>query len=50
MAPHALNLPHPSLARRFVSRQLKLMRGGMDRGAAFKAVEGEMRSELAALT
>ncbi|KAI8468010.1 MAG: hypothetical protein J3K34DRAFT_428725 [Monoraphidium minutum] len=49
MAPFALNLPHPSLARRFVSRQVELMRGGLEQRAAFRAVEGELRSELGAL-
>jgi hypothetical protein len=49
MAPFALNLSYPSLARRFVNRQLQLMREGMARPAAFQAVEGEMRAELGAL-
>ncbi|GBF89517.1 hypothetical protein Rsub_02089 [Raphidocelis subcapitata] len=49
MSPYALNQRHPSLARRFVTRQLALMRGGMARPAAFRAVEAEMRPELGAL-
>lgn len=49
MAPVALNSSHPPLARRFVHRQLELMRGGLAAPAAFKRVERELRGELGAL-
>lgn len=49
MAPYALNLPHPPLARRFVQRQLALMRTGLGRKAAYDAVAREMKPELDAL-
>jgi len=49
MSPYALNLSHPSLARRFVNRQLQLMREGAARPAAFSQVEGDMKAELGAL-
>jgi len=41
-----LNSPHPSLARRFVERQLQLMREGLEKKAAFRAAELEMVKEL----
>lgn len=49
MAPYALNLSFPSLARRFVSRQLALMRQGLGKERAFQTVEAEMHRELGAL-
>jgi hypothetical protein len=41
-----LNSPQPSLARRFVERQLQLMREGLEKKTAFRAVESEMAKEL----
>jgi hypothetical protein len=49
MAPYALNLPYPSLARRFINHQLALMRRGVARDAAFKQTEAAMRQQLSAL-
>lgn len=49
MAPVSLNSRHPPLPRRFVQRQLELMRGGLAAPAAFRQVETELRGELGAL-
>lgn len=51
-APLALNDARRArpLARRFVERQVQLMRGGLGRERAFRRAEEEFKQELAALT
>ncbi|KDD72912.1 hypothetical protein H632_c2742p0, partial [Helicosporidium sp. ATCC 50920] len=45
LAPLDMSSFEPPRVRRFVTRQMELMEGGMERRAAFKAVEEEMKDD-----